>query len=173
MDQSGQVQPCKHSKRAARRVSIVGYNTGKNQSDCTNSLKCLRISFIGYRTVYPTDGLIIERLDSRKAIWWFVDGEDIDDLPCVYNSWAIDLLLSCGGNILYAKQRYSFFSHLFYLSEIHCQHGYPHFNQEQLGTRNNCRHSCHPSNVMGFAAMFVCGAHWLCRRYGDSQTWLP
>ena len=36
MDQSGaRCMGVKHSKIAARRVSIVEYNTGKNQSDCT------------------------------------------------------------------------------------------------------------------------------------------
>ena len=41
MDQSGQVQTFQACGPPS--VSIVGYNTGKNQSDCTNSLKCLRM----------------------------------------------------------------------------------------------------------------------------------
>ena len=41
MDQSGaRCMRVKHSTSAARRVSIVWYQSGKNQSDCTNSLKC-------------------------------------------------------------------------------------------------------------------------------------
>ena len=41
MDQSGaRGMRMKHSKSAASRVSI---DTGNNQSDCTNSIKCLRI----------------------------------------------------------------------------------------------------------------------------------
>ena len=44
MDQSGvRRMRVKHSKSAVRHVSIVWYHTGKNQSECTNSLKCLRM----------------------------------------------------------------------------------------------------------------------------------
>ena len=42
----------KHSKSAARRVSIVWYHTGKNQSDCTNSLKYLRIKIKHWEVEY-------------------------------------------------------------------------------------------------------------------------
>ena len=49
MNQSGQV----HTFQVwARRVSIVGYNTGKNQSDCTNSLKCLKEYSMDQITVF-------------------------------------------------------------------------------------------------------------------------
>ena len=41
MDQSGQVQTFQACGPTC--LYRVGYNTGKNQSDCTNSLKCLRI----------------------------------------------------------------------------------------------------------------------------------
>ena len=53
----------------------------------------------------PTNGLIIELLDSREAMGWFVDGTIYDMIHSLYftagtHSWAMDLLLFCAGNVL-------------------------------------------------------------------------